>query len=370
MRFSKFLAAPVVALLAVAGCSPDKEVIVAPASDNNTVYVINEGPYSSGTGIGTITQYDKASKAVTPDLFQSVNGSGRRLGNIVQSMAVRDKRGYIVVNGANKVEVVSLPDFKSMGVVLGLTGPRYFLPISTSRAYVTQWGTYNSAFSPIRFGIKVVDLITNTVVDSIATGSLPERLTMAGGKVFVANYGANTVTVIDPTTNRVTNTVTVGDAPNSFALDKNNRLWVLCGGSVVYGATGVDYSATTAGRLVSLDPANPATGATTRTFATNRFLPTDLHLNPAGDQLYFRSTDAYTYLGGVVRLGIGDAALPALATPFIAGQFYGLGVDPGTGNIYTGTGTFSADKMIRYQADGTKIDETVVGAGPNGFVFF
>jgi hypothetical protein len=26
--------------------------------------------------------------------------------------------------------------------------------------------------------------------------------------------------------------------------------------------------------------------------------------------------------------------------------------------------------MARYQPDGTKIDETTVGAGPNGFVFF
>ena len=371
MRFSKFLTVPVLALVALAGCSPDSEVVVAPAANNNNVFVLNEGPFSNGSGTGTISLYDKATKALTQDLFQGVN-PGRRLGNIVQSMAVRDKRGYIVVNGSNKVEVVSLPDFKSVGVVTGLNSPRYFLPISTSRAYVTQWGTYASTGVPIRVGLKIVDLITNAVVDSIATGGSPERLTMVGGKVFVANYGDNTVTVIDPATNRVTNTVTVGDAPNSFALDKNNRLWVLCGGLVVYTSTftGVDYIATTAGRLVGLDPASPTTGASTRTFATNRYAPTDLHINPAGDQLYFRSTDAYTSLGGVVRLGIADATLPLLTTPFITGQFYGLGVDPNAGTIYTSTGTFSADKMARYQPDGTKIDESVVGAGPNGFVFF
>lgn len=366
MRFSKFLTVPVLALLALAGCSPDKAVVVAPATDTNNVFVLNEGPFSSGSGIGTVSLFDKATKAVTLDLFQSVNGSGRRLGNIVQSMAVRDKRGYIVVNGSNKVEVVSLPDFKSVGVIDGLKSPRYFLPISTSRAYVTQWGNY----ATVRAGIKIVDLITNAVVDSIATGESPERLTLAGGKVFVANYGSNTVTVIDPATNRVTTTVTVGDAPNSFVLDKNSRLWVLCGGLVVYNNTGVDYAATTPGLLVGLDPANPTAGATTRTFATNRYSPTDLHSNPAGDQLYFRATDAYTYLGGVCRLGIADATLPALTAPFITGQFYGLGIDPNLGTIYTGTGTFSADKMARYQPDGTKTDESVVGAGPNGFVFF
>ena len=371
MRFPNYLIIAALALLSLAGCSPDKQATMAPAAEKNNVYVLNEGPYSNGTGIGTISLFNKSTKAVTADVFQSVNG--RRLGNLTQSMAVRDKRGYIVMNGSNKVEVVSLPDFKSVGVVNGLNGPRYFLPISTSRAYVTQWGTYNSAYSPIRAGIKVVDLITNAVVDSIATGELPERLTLAGGKVFVANYGSNTVTVIDPATNRVTNTLTVGDAPNSFALDKNNRLWVLCGGLVVYDAnyTAVDFAATTPGKLISLDPVNPTAGATSRTFASNRAVPTDLHPNPAGDQLYFRAADGYSFVGGVVRLGIADAALPSLTgTPFISGLFYGLSLDPDNGNIYTGTGTFSADKMTRYQPDGTKIDETVVGAGPNGFVFF
>ncbi len=367
MRFSKFLTVPVLAVLGLAGCSPDKDGTVAPAAGNNNVYVLNEGPYSGGSGVGTVTLFDKNTKAVTPDLFQSVNGAGRRLGNVVQSMAVRDKRGYIVVNGSNKVEVVSLPDFKSMGAVTGLKSPRYFLPISVSRAYVTQWGN----FATVRPGIKVIDLITNAVVDSIATGDLPERLTLAGGKVFVANSGSNTVSVIDPATNRVTSTVTVGDAPNSFALDKNARLWVLCGGFVAYNSNfTVDYGGTTPGSLYGLDPGNPTAGATSRTFASNRYVPTDVHLNPAGDQLYFRAADGASFLGGVCRLGIADAALPDVTKPFLAGQFYGLGIDPGTGTIYTGTGTFSADKMTRYQPDGTKVDETVVGAGPNGFVFF
>jgi len=370
MRFSKLLTLPMMALLALASCSPDDEVTVAPASDNNSVYVLNEGPFSNGSGVGTISLFDKKTNTVTNDLFQSVNS--RRLGNLTQSMAVRDKRGYIVMNGSNKVEVVSLPDFKSVGVISGVQSPRYFLPISASRAYVTQWGHYNSNFDVVSEGIRVVDLTTNAVVDSIATGSTPGRLTLAGGKVFVANSGSGTVTVIDPTTNRVTNTLTVGASPNSFVLDKNTRLWVLCGGNVVYTSnySAVDYTRTTAGSLYSIDPANPTTGTTTRTFASNLFAPSDLHANGAGDQLYFRAVNAFTGNGAVVRMGIADGALPSLTTPFIIGQFYGLGIDPSNGTIYTGTGTFSADKMTRYQPDGTKIDETVVGAGPNGFVFF
>ena len=77
MRFSKLLTVPALAFLALAGCSPDKEVIVAPATDTNSVFVLNEGPFSGGSGIGTVSLFDKTTKAVTLDLFQSVNGSGR-----------------------------------------------------------------------------------------------------------------------------------------------------------------------------------------------------------------------------------------------------------------------------------------------------
>ena len=364
MKVNHLLLAPLLALLLLNSCSP-KEDEKIPAPVASRVFVVNEGAFRSNNG--TVSLFDPTAKTVTSDVFQGVNGAGRTLGDVVQQLVVAGGRGYAVVNNSNKIEVVSLPDFRSVGVVRGLRSPRYLLAVSATRAYVTQWGNFGNT----RAGIKIVDLTTNAVVDSIATGPLPERLTLAGGRVFVANYGGNTLTVIDPATSRVTATVSVGDAPNSFALDKNARLWVLCGGQVNYDASyNVDYATTTAGSLYVLDPGNPAVGVTRRPFATNRFVPTDLQLNPARDQLYFRATDAATYVGGVCRLGIADAALPALGAPFIPGLFYGLGLDPNTGVIYAGTGNFAADKFARYQPDGSKIDEYNAGLGVNSFVFF
>lgn len=352
-------------MAALASCNPAKDEII-PATKKTTVFVVNEGKFRSSNG--TVSIFNSETKGLTLDAFQAANS--RSLGDIVQNLAVRENRGYVVVNNSNKVEVVSLPDFKSVATIRGLVSPRYLLPVSATRAYVTQWGNFNTT----RAGIKVLDLTTNTVVDSIATGDLPERLLLANGRVFVANYGTNTLTVIDPATNRVTSTVTVGDAPNSLAIDKNNRLWVLCGGAISYDPatnyTTIDTVATTPGSLYNLDPANPAAVATSRTFTSKALSPTDLHLNAAGDQLYFRATDAATYLGGVCRLGIADIKLPSLKAPFIPGLFYGLGIDPSTNLIYTGTGNFSADKLRRYQPAGTFLDETAVGVGVSGFVFY
>jgi YVTN family beta-propeller protein len=262
---------------------------------------------------------------------------------------------------------VSLPDFRSVGVVQGLKSPRYFLPVSATRGYVTQWGNFGS----VRPGIKIIDLSTYAVVDSIATGSQPERLVLAGGRVYVANVGSNSLTVIDPATHRVTSTLVVGDAPNSLATDKNGLLWVSCGGMVAYTPSyDIDYAATTPGKLVSINP-TAATVVSTRTFASNRLQPTDLHLNGAGDQLYFRAADASSYVGPVFRLGIADASLPVFTAPFIRRNFYGLNVDPRTDVIYGGTGTFQGtDKLIRYQSTGAPLDSATVGIGPNGFVFY
>lgn len=364
MRFSKLLAAPLLSLWALSSCSPDdKKITVDPVQDSTNVFVVNEG--NIGRSNGSVSLYKTTDKTVVTDIFRTVNNRG--LGDVVQNMVVVGNRAYVVVNNSKKVEVVSLPDFRSVGVVQNLRNPRYLLPVSATRAYVTQWGN----FSTVRPGIKIIDLATNAVVDSIATGSLPERLVVAGGRVFVANAGDNTLTVIDPSTNRVTSTLVVGDSPNSLAVDKNGLLWVTCGGAVAYDANfNPDYTATTPGKLVSVNVAS-ATVASTRTFTSNRLQPTDLHLNAAGDQLYFRAASAVTYTGPVFRLGIADATLPALTAPFIRRSFYGLGLDPKTDVIYGGTGTFlGTDKLIRYRPAGTPLDSALVGSGPNGFVFY
>ena len=195
MRYPNLLAAPLLALLLLTGCNPDKDPGAKPAPDTTSVFVVNEGNFNRANG--SVSLYSKPDKRVTTlDLFQSANGRG--LGDVVQSMTVRDNRAYLVVNNSNKLEVVSVPDFRAVGVVTGLHGPRYFLPVSATRGYVTQWGN----FAGVRSGIKVVDLATYAVVDSILTGNLPERLVLAAGRVFVANSGGNTLTVIDPATDR------------------------------------------------------------------------------------------------------------------------------------------------------------------------
>ncbi|WP_345222325.1 YncE family protein [Hymenobacter koreensis] len=336
----------------LASCDPDKDKIT-PVVGSDSVFVVNEGRFLSANA--SISVFQPASKTVTSkDIFQAANN--RALGDVAQSMAVANNRGYIVVNNSKKVEVVTLPDFRSAGVITKLRFPRYFAA-EGNRGYITQTRAYDGGPGQV----IVVDLATNRAVDSINVGVQPERILISSGKAYVANNGENTISIIDLAT-KAESKVVVGDSPNSLAIDRNGRLWVLCGGKVAYLPDySVDYGNTTPGSLVDFMP-NAPTAQNRRTFASNRSVPNRLQRNGNGEQLYF------TFLNGVYRMNIGDAALPT--APIIRRRLTGLGVDPKDNSIYGGTGLFTADgKIIRYNADGAAQDSAIVGIGPNGFAF-
>ena len=67
------------------------------------VFIVNEGQYPSGAG--TVSFFNRSTKALSNDIFQTVNG--RPLGDEAQSMTIYSGKGYIVVNNAQCVEVVT-----------------------------------------------------------------------------------------------------------------------------------------------------------------------------------------------------------------------------------------------------------------------
>jgi YVTN family beta-propeller protein len=82
--------------------------------------------------------------------------------------------------------------------------------------------------------VTAVDLTTNTVTATIATGQYPFGMVInnAGTRAYTANYGDNTVSVIDvtsgsPTLNSVLNTISVGNVPMDVAVSNDDsRLYV------------------------------------------------------------------------------------------------------------------------------------------------
>ena len=59
------------------------------------------------------------------------------LGSIAQSLSFFQSNFYVVINNSNKI-VVCNNQFKKTSQISGLTSPRYFLPVSNQKAYVSD----------------------------------------------------------------------------------------------------------------------------------------------------------------------------------------------------------------------------------------
>src|SRR5262249_32198964 len=100
------------------------------------VFVVNEGGFNQS---GTISWHDPATGETVADVYGLANCDAQ-LGQFVQSLAFHNGKGYICVNGANKVIVVDATTFRFLDSIPGLKLPRYFLPLNDDFALISQWG--------------------------------------------------------------------------------------------------------------------------------------------------------------------------------------------------------------------------------------
>lgn len=322
----------------------------------NGVLVLNEGAFGSSNA--SVTYFNFNDHKSTDDVFNKVNC--RPLGDVAQSIARSGDNLYIVVNNSKKIEVVSFDFLKSKATITGFASPRYFLPVSADKAYVSDWSENN---------VKIVKISTYAIKGIIPTGNGPEQMLLTNNKVYVTNVGGfgndSIVTIINAGADTVISTLMLSVNPNSIQLDKDGKIWVLC-----HGTIGPDFIGGTAddigGKLLRVDPANDSIEAK---FNFSQFEhPMKLQINTAKEDMFYLSGMS-DYDGAVYKFNIYDASLPA--APLVDKTFYGLGIDHVQQNIY---GAYSpafnqAGYMFRYDATGILIDSVKVGIGPNAFFF-
>lgn len=305
------------------------------------IFVVNEGPFG---GTGSISWHNPATGETVQDVFATEN-NGAVLGQFVQSLAFHNGRGYIVVNGANKIYVVDAQTFRYIDTIGGLTLPRFFLPLDDDFAYVSQWGAGGLDGSVAR-----VDLRTHEVAGVIATGRGPDKMLRgADGLVYVPNSGGfgvdSTISILNPQTNQELQRILVyGKNPGSLAegnFEGGPLLYAHCRGSF-------------------LDPVpagwvGPLNG--TLGFSTP----------PYGDDLVAapdRSAVYYTAGGGIYTLdGAGHRKLFDQAA-------YGLACHPTTGNLYCADARdfSSAGEVVLYTPAGQRIGAFPVGIAPGEII--
>lgn len=344
------------AILFVQSCSDDPDPI-KPGADG--FFVVNEGGF--GNGNTSISFYDRDTDQMTNDVFTAKNS--RPLGDQAQSMTVFEGKGYIIVQGSGKIEVIDAGDYSSLGTITdGLESPRYLVAITSDKAYVSDWG-----IDGVSGSVKVIDLNSNTVTQSIETGKGANRMLKVGNTVYVTNAGGygkdNTVSVIDTNADAVTATITVGDNPNSIQRDHSGNIWVASSGAVAYNEDwSIDEANSTKGTISKITSDN------TEAFRLEVSSLTyggagNLSISPDGKTLY------YTHKGAVYSIRSSDTSLPS--SPFVSKAYYGLSVNPFNGNIIgTLAPNFSSAGSIEVlDASGNVIDTHSVGIAPNGIAF-
>jgi YVTN family beta-propeller protein len=337
-------------LFTIASC--DDEDNTPKGAYEDGVFVVNEGNFLHADG--SVTFINRSSGEVTNDLFGAVN-AGRALGDVVQSMTVAGDFAYVVVNNSNKMEVVNANTFEASYTLSDLKLPRYFTTIG-NKGYITEWVGFSSGQ---KGRVSVVDLDSHTITSNVVTDAGAENIVEAGGKLFVSNNFTNTVSVINPSTLQVVQTLEVGDSPGAFVKDSQNKLWVICG-----GGSDANYNPLNNGRLVQIDVAS---NTVSKTIELNTNVSDNVAINKAGNQLfYFKGKSVY-------RINTTDTAAPSapLLTEATAVSFYSIGIDPETDILYVADPkAFQANGTVyTYSTAGEARGTFSVGIGPNNFVF-
>jgi YVTN family beta-propeller protein len=187
----------------------------------NGLIVMCEG--NSGANNSTITYKSFANDSLYQDVFVGANGS--KLGDCANHIAVKDGKAYIVVSNSNKIEVVSLENFKTTKTIaLDADAQPRSIAVFNDYAYV-------SSYKGLVYKIGLSD---GAVKSSIAVGAKPEGVAEANGKIFVCNSGwgyDSTVSVIDVSTGAVTKSITVGVNPQYIVKGNDGYVYAVGGGS-------------------------------------------------------------------------------------------------------------------------------------------
>jgi hypothetical protein len=317
------------------------------------VYISNEGNWGSGNA--SVSFYSNIEDKIYNDIFTRANN--RPLGDVLQSMTYYEGNIYLVLNASNKVEVVDDASFTETGVIEGVSSPRYMVASGT-KGYISCWND-NS--------VKVVNLNTLQLTNSISTGLAPEKMMVLNDKLLVANSGGinqtdSTITVIDLSNETVTQNINVGYNPKDVELDFNGNLWVLCYGKEIYDANYnvIEQSKSELVKLSGSDFSilNRITIADSSHFS-------NLSISKDGKFLYYGVNFA---LPGIYKLSVNGPTQGG--TLFLDDNAYGFFINARNEEFFVTLAPSFTDAGVlkRYNSEGQLLGTYETGIGPNGGV--
>lgn len=220
--------------LIFAGCDSEDNNKPLP-SINRGIIVINEGQWQQNNS--SITYYDLQEKKAYQNVYSQAN-NGASLGETANSIFIYENKGYIAVTGSNKIEIINLDNFVSLGIV-DLSSknrePRYIIILNSTTGYVTCLGTN----TVVKFNPS-----TKQILKEIQVGPKPEGIAYAKGKLFVANSGygtGETISVIDTQKDSTIANIKVGLNPQYVLTTTDENILALSSGDFFGSTKGYFY---------------------------------------------------------------------------------------------------------------------------------
>ena len=314
------------------------------------LFITNEGNFQYGNA--SLSFYDPLEKAVENELFYRANAM--KLGDVAQSMTIRDGIGWIVVNNSHVIFAIDIETGKEIGRITNLTSPRYIHFLSKEKAYVTQiWDNRIFIVNPSTFEITGYIPVPRMTMEQGST----EQMVQYGKYVFVNCWSyQNRILKIDTETDSIVDELVVGIQPTSLVLDKNNKIWSVTDGG--YEGSPYGYEAPSLYRI------DTETFTIEKEFRFNfGDAPSEVQLNGTKDKIYWINDDIW-------EMDVTADVLPS--NPFLDSRgtiYYGLTIDPASGDVYVADAIdYQQQGMIlRYSSEGAELDKFYVGIIPGAF---
>ncbi|WP_158631189.1 YncE family protein [Flammeovirga kamogawensis] len=321
------------------------------------LFVLNEGNFDWGHGTLSHKKYD--SDTVNNEIYKAVNDF--EIGNVAQSMTIIGEKGYICVNNSGRIDIIEAKTSKWLGrIEIPKSSPRYLLPISNTKAYVTD--LYADYF-------YVIDLKEDEVIKNVRTSGWTEKLALVDKFAYITQTrtvydnrkGGQLLLKIDIATDDIIDSLALPYGPIDLVVDKNNMLWVLSNGGLSSTNNPKPQPA-----ICQIDPGCFCIKKQFNLDSENYLsMPSRLRINKEKDRIYYLQKDVFSF-------SIDATSLPK--SPIIYKEkrlFYGLGISPRNNDIYVTDAIDYVQKgwVFKYNEMGVKLDSFKVGVIPNELIF-
>ncbi|MEA2042960.1 MAG: hypothetical protein U9N85_10450 [Bacteroidota bacterium] len=340
--------------LVLSSCDKNQPTPKSTVNFSKGVIIINEGNFMHSNG--DFTYYNPTSDTTVNNIF-ALNNNNLPAGDVIQSFAAQDSIGIFTANNSKTLTFVNLKTFELLHQITGLSYPRY-IKTDANTAFLTNGKAPGQLLK--------INIETMQISDSVELGAQPENLIISKDYLICCN-GAwgndSTISIINKSDFSLSQHLVVGQGTTDITVDNNGNYWVLCQGRVEYDDNWNIVNQTPS-ELVVLDKTDFSEIYRTETGTTaDDFYPTRLSGSATADFICYAEHD------GIYKI---NTYPPYEPEKIINGSYYGLEIEPSTGNIYTfsANGFQTTGNFSIFDSAGTRLKhETEAGIGPNGAVF-